>query len=191
MSKTLSGLIDDLTEDLKERRGELVQEPDMMDNVHEIIDGWVPIYYVDIEDVFKSDLRVSQVEACMVAEEDGKIDLHKAIQVAIYQALEEETAEMLQEWEKQQEEDEANEVTVLIYDMSDETGESAVKTVAHYYKAHGAEVDKAKSEAEPWAYFRDFLADMGQFAAIDGKQVGPDPYDDDRIVEAPAEYFDI
>lgn len=79
----------DLESEILERKEELVEERYASDTIHEIVDGWVPIYNGDLAQMLIDDLSLGYLEpeTLHMAGEDA--DVFKIIQTNLYALLSE------------------------------------------------------------------------------------------------------
>lgn len=97
--KTLPELIKAMTEELEDNKREIMESQYPEDLIHEIADGWVPIYYGELAEMLYNDHTLSDVDdKGLIDTSYGKIDefnVWTLISLAIYERLSDSANEWL------------------------------------------------------------------------------------------------
>jgi len=92
--KTLPALISAMTESLEDSKAEILDSQYPDDLVHEIVDGWVPIYYGELAEMLCCDHSLANVDDTGLIDPDSSV--WAIISVAIYERLSDAANEWLE-----------------------------------------------------------------------------------------------
>ena len=96
--KTLPELTKAMTEELEDNKREIMESQYPEDLIHEIVDGWIPIYYGELAEMLYNDHTLSSVEdeGLIGQQRIGEgFNVWNIISVAIYERLSDSASEWL------------------------------------------------------------------------------------------------